>query len=896
MAQKPSDNPRINKLIELEVAGRIKPEHQQELDTYRAQGIAPKKSVGSATESERTAGFLATRVAGAMGTLADIDRTDPDAAKPPLAPEIVRMVTPQRFEDAAANAVTPESRQRVEAAQLELLDAALTLGTGAAYTREQLEGYRRSYFPQMGDDPGTIADKRQRLKVVLEAAKVKAGAAAPSIDQALAKAYGGAAPEAPTSTATQLSVGVNPLEQAVEAAAGASQADNQAAFEAEFRDAYAKGADRGALLAIGQRYGIAPNEQELDAALAARARGETRLTITGSPPPSGGAPATPATPEGRGGGGAMETADAVVRGAADTVTLGLADEIAALAGTVTNPDSTLRENLDRERATDRFDTENNFGARLTGQLVGGAALPLGAARTPVALARTGAAYGGAYGFGSGEGMGDRVTGALGGAAAGGALAGLVGAGARGASQALQARRIARGGTVATAAGTERQALVAAADRQGVELPAALTGGPVARQATAVLAQTPGGIQPLANAAERITDQSQAAVGRIASGVGQAADPEAAGEAARKGALSFIKSSGTRKNRLYQIAETRAGDTPVDLQLARTALDEHIAELSQVPGGSALLPKLQALRAEMDRPATVKGVRGMRTVLRKQFLDGQQFLSGNDERIIGDIVRAASDDVASSLRGAGKADAAAAYKAADDFNRQRAEVIEQTLQPIIGKRGAAKSGEQVLAAINQAARGNAQRLEQFMRALPPEEAGVVRATIIDRLGRATSGQQDDAGQAFSLQTFLTNWDKIETGRKTLFDPATRSALDDLAKIASANRDAGRYLNTSKTGGVVAGILTGGTLAIDIGTLGATLAAQYGGARLLASPRFARWLARAPRTRDTQAHMAQLQDIATKEAAIAPEIMGFQQRLTEALGQEPARVAATDENNE
>lgn len=891
MAQKPSDNPRINKLIELEVAGRIKPEHQLELDTYRAQGIAPKKSVGSATESERTAGFLATRVAGAMGTLADIDRTDPDAAKPPLTPELVRMVAPARFEEAAANAVTSEPRQRVEAAQLELLDAALTLGTGAAYTREQLEGYRRSYFPQMGDDPKTIADKRDRLKVVLEAAKVKAGSAAPSIDQALERVYGAAPAQPATATATALQVGSNPIENAVEAAAGPSQADNLSAFEAEFRDAYAKGADRAALLAIGAKYSRSVNEQELDAALARRAAGENRLSITDRPP-EGGAPATPATPEGRGGGGAMETADAVVRGAADTVTLGLADEIAALADTVTNPDSTLRDNLDRQRATDRFDTENNFGARLTGQVLGGAALPMGAARTPVALGRVGAGYGAAYGFGSAEGnVIERLPSAGAGALAGGALAYGAGRGI----QALGARRLARGGTVGTAA-VERQELVAAADRQGVELPAALTGGPVARGMTAIFAQTPGGIQPLSNAAERIADQSQTAVGRIVSGVGQAADPEAAGEAARKGALSFIKSSGTRKNRLYQIAETRAGDTTVDLQLARTALDEHIAELSQVPGGDPLLPALQKLRADLDQPASVKGVRGLRTKLRKEFLGNQQFLGGNEERIIQDIVSAASDDVASSLRGAGKADAAAAYKAADDFNRQRATVIEETLQPIIGKRGAPKSGEAVLASINQAARGNAQRLEAFMRALPAEEAGVVRATIIDRLGRATSGQQDDAGQAFSLNTFLTNWDKIETGRKTLFDPATRAALDDLAKIASANRDAGRFLNTSKTGGVVAGVLTGGTAAIDIATLGKTLAVQYAGARLLASPRFARWLARAPKARDPQAHMAQLQDIAAKEAAIAPEIMGFQQRLMDALGQQPAGVAAAEQNNE
>jgi len=39
-------NPRIAKLIELEAEGRIKPEHQQELNAYRAQNLAPPKPKG----------------------------------------------------------------------------------------------------------------------------------------------------------------------------------------------------------------------------------------------------------------------------------------------------------------------------------------------------------------------------------------------------------------------------------------------------------------------------------------------------------------------------------------------------------------------------------------------------------------------------------------------------------------------------------------------------------------------------------------------------------------------------------------------------------------------------------------------------------------------------------
>jgi hypothetical protein len=74
-----------------------------------------------------------------------------------------------------ANTFTSETRQRVESAQLDMLDAALTLGTGAAYTKEQLEGYRKSYFPAIGDGPAQIKDKKARLENVISAAKIAAG-------------------------------------------------------------------------------------------------------------------------------------------------------------------------------------------------------------------------------------------------------------------------------------------------------------------------------------------------------------------------------------------------------------------------------------------------------------------------------------------------------------------------------------------------------------------------------------------------------------------------------------------------------------------------------------------------------------------------------------------------
>lgn len=130
------------------------------------------------TEGERKAATLLTRLRGSQEQMLTALGADPSAAKPGYAAEFVRAI-PGIGGDTPANLLTPETRQRVEAAQLDMLDAALTLGTGAAYTREQLEGYRRSYFPQIGDGPKQVDDKRVRLANVIRAAEIAAGRAEP---------------------------------------------------------------------------------------------------------------------------------------------------------------------------------------------------------------------------------------------------------------------------------------------------------------------------------------------------------------------------------------------------------------------------------------------------------------------------------------------------------------------------------------------------------------------------------------------------------------------------------------------------------------------------------------------------------------------------------------------
>lgn len=137
---------------------------------------APKEGTGQPTEDERKAAGYAIRMEGALKKLEEVGTTNPEALKPGVGTSLINMAP-----EGVANYMRSEARQRVETAQVDALDAALTLATGAAYTKEQLKGLSRSYFTQPGDDPATIKDKEQRLAEVIETARIRAGRAAPDI-------------------------------------------------------------------------------------------------------------------------------------------------------------------------------------------------------------------------------------------------------------------------------------------------------------------------------------------------------------------------------------------------------------------------------------------------------------------------------------------------------------------------------------------------------------------------------------------------------------------------------------------------------------------------------------------------------------------------------------------
>lgn len=442
---------------------------------------------------------------------------------------------------------------------------------------------------------------------------------------------------------------------------------------------------------------------------------------------------------------------------------------------------------------------------------------------------------------------------------------------------------------ATKALTEEQELMQAADRHGIDVLPADVGGPMTRRATSTVTQTIAGGSPIIKAAQRMVEQAKGARDRIAQSIGNPMNNEAAGETAAEGAQKYIKGTASRIGRIYDIAAARAGDIRLPLTHAKEVLDEQIARLKEVPGGGAGLDEAEAMRKSLDGEFTVQGIRDMRT----EMFVAPEFRATPVERRMKQIVNAAAQDIEQGLRDAGKMDAADAFKAADTQWQERLKTISRVIEPIIGKADNAKSGEEIVAGLERAMKGNGRRFEAFVKALPEEEQQTVRASLIGRMGQAKAAKQGSEGEEFSLDTFLTNWNNMgERAKAATFGPEAKAALNDLAKIAEGTREAQGYRNMSNTGGVVGNLLTLFSGVGGIATFGKTVGAQYGLGKLLASPRFARWLARAPKAQSPRVYVDKLKAIAAAEPAIRNDLLSLHQRLSDAFGTVPMQAVASD----
>lgn len=443
--------------------------------------------------------------------------------------------------------------------------------------------------------------------------------------------------------------------------------------------------------------------------------------------------------------------------------------------------------------------------------------------------------------------------------------------------------------------TPAQRLIAASQRQNVPLMPADVGGPGIQGFTAGAGQSIMGRGPVTRAAEATTEGLQLAAQRAADATGQVKSPFEIGLSLKDAAASFATKTSQRGGQLYDRVRNQAEGLVFRPLNAAKTIDREIDFLRKKNDPTD--PLLRYLEDKRNQLSTTGGFDydGAKQILSDLKTDHRvkdDLLRVTSAReTLGRVARAMEEDVTGTMANAGREGAANAFKTANAYWRQRVETLDDALQPILGPDA---TPERILDSVNAMARGGkggVQRLVRVINSLPEEDRGNIRATIVDRLGRAKAGMQDAGGEVFSPAEFLTNWNKMSPEAKSaLFgrDKKLSQALDDIAILADSTKQAQRFVNQSQTAGaqnyanlfnVMAGAgVIGGATATGAGNFGVALTSVVLplvltrlSANALTSQRLVRYLANAPKSaKNVDQFRAGLLDIASKTPAISAEI--------------------------
>lgn len=443
--------------------------------------------------------------------------------------------------------------------------------------------------------------------------------------------------------------------------------------------------------------------------------------------------------------------------------------------------------------------------------------------------------------------------------------------------------------------TPAQRLLAASERQQVPLMPADVGGPSIQGLTAGAGQSIMGRGPITQAAEDTTQSLQLAVQRAADATGTVETPLETGMRLKDAAAAFATRTSQRGGQLYERVRNQAEGLVFRPLNAAKTIDREIDMLRKKNDPTdPLLRYLEDKRMQLSTPQgfDYEGAKQVLSDLKTDHRAKEELLRVSKAKdVLGRVARAMEEDVTGTMVQNGREGAAGAFKTANAYWRQRVETLDDALEPILGPNVVP---EQILENINAMARGRkggVQRLVRVINSLPEDERGSIRATIVDRLGRAKAGMQDAGGEVFSPAEFLTNWNKMSPEAKVaLFgrDRSLTQALNDIAILADSTKQAQRFVNQSQTAGAqnymnvfnaAAGLGgAGGLVSLGAGNFGVALTSVLLplvltklSASALTSQRLVRYLADAPKkVKNADQFRAGLLDIAAKTPAISAEL--------------------------
>jgi len=470
----------------------------------------------------------------------------------------------------------------------------------------------------------------------------------------------------------------------------------------------------------------------------------------------------------------------------------------------------------------------------------------------------------------------------------------------------------------------RQGIPQAAARLGIKLPAGVaTQSPAVQRLEAGLAQTPGGAQVIAPKYELMQEQMGTASRNIAEDISQVGkapnviptppftEKGGLGGFLKQGAESAAKRFADRRNQIDDVVANFVG--PSNRFAANNTaqlVNQLKAEIGTSPNtlSPILSPVIQrSLRIVDDANAGFGGVtfdalRRMRSEIGKE-IERPDISGFSNTKELKRLYAALSADIYQAAKQSGPI-AERALKLHDRYVRFNREVNLPALQKIVDQ-------NLDVNAVNYAMAGTKDgmgRLQVLMRNFKPEERDTLAASVWQQLGNAKAGVKEGADVGadsfeFSAGTFLTNWNGLSDSAKQVLFGGERyrniiPAINDLVKITTGAREAGKAVNVSNTGGaqmVTSALLgTGGLIGGGLG--GDATQALLGGAgalsglvltsnlaaRLLESPRFIRWVSDTSRAvvnnpNSLTTQIAKLSTIANADPAASDAIEAYYKQI-------------------
>jgi hypothetical protein len=467
----------------------------------------------------------------------------------------------------------------------------------------------------------------------------------------------------------------------------------------------------------------------------------------------------------------------------------------------------------------------------------------------------------------------------------------------------------------------RQGIPQAASRLGIKLPAGVaTQSPAVQRLEAGLAQTPGGAQVIAPRYELMQEQMGTASRNIAEDISRASKTPTPQIFTEKGGLGKFLQEGSQaagkrfEERREQIDDIVANAVGSQNRFPATNTAQLVAQLqaeiakSPQTLGPIYQPVIdRAMRVVSDAQSGFGGVpfaalRKERTSIGKDL--ARPDISGlSDTSNFARLYDALRKDIVAAANQSGDI-ASRAIKLHDRYVRFNREVNLPALQKIVDQ-------NLDVNAVNFAMAGTKDgmgRLQLLMRNFRPEERDTLAASVWQQLGNAKAGMKEGAdvgadSYEFSANTFLTNWNNLSDSAKRVLFSGERyrniiPSINDLVKVTTGAREAGKAVNTSNTGGAQmvtsallgAGGLVGGGVGGDmtqalvggLSALSGLVLTSNTAAKLLESPRFIRWVsdtsklvANNPNTLTTQ--IAKLSAIATAEPGMSDAIEAYYKQI-------------------